>query len=469
MAEPQQTFDLTVIGSGPGGYVAAIRAAQLGLKTALVEKYPALGGTCLHIGCIPTKALLHSAEVLETARTAARFGVKTSGVTLDLAGVHKHKSDVIRRQAKGVEFLMKKNGITVVQGVGRLKGPKQVEVSGGAGGAQTIATRNILLATGSVPKMLPDLKVDGTRVITSNEALGLEFVPKSLIILGAGAVGVEFASIYSRFGSSVTMVEMLPRILPLEDEEVSAEMQKAFRKRGIEIRVGTKVESVKVGAKGVEVQVRSEKGGAETLKAEMLLVAVGRRPLTDGLGLEGTKVELDRGYVKVDARMRTGDPSIYAIGDLIPTPAYAHTASHEGIVAAEAIAGREPEPIDYDQIPNCTFSDPEVASIGLTEAIAKARGHKVRIGRFPLPVLGKGRILDLQEGFVKLVGDERYDELLGIHIIGGHATDLIGEGATALRLEATVEDLFHAIHPHPTLSEGIGEAAMALHARGIHL
>jgi len=469
VAEPQQTFDLTVIGSGPGGYVAAIRAAQLGLKTALVEKYPALGGTCLHIGCIPTKALLHSAEVLETARTAARFGVKTSGVTLDLAGVHKHKSDVIRRQAKGVEFLMKKNGITVVQGVGRLKGPKQVEVSGGAGGAQTIATRNILLATGSVPKMVPDLKVDGTRVITSNEALGLEFVPKSLIILGAGAVGVEFASIYSRFGSSVTMVEMLPRVLPLEDEEVSAEMQKAFRKRGIEIRVGTKVESVKVGAKGVEVQVRSEKGGAETLKAEMLLVAVGRRPLTDGLGLEGTKVELDRGYVKVDARMCTGDPSIYAIGDLIPTPAYAHTASHEGIVAAEAIAGREPEPIDYDQIPNCTFSDPEVASIGLTEAIAKARGHKVRIGRFPLPVLGKGRILDLQEGFVKLVGDERYDELLGIHIIGGHATDLIGEGATALRLEATVEDLFHAIHPHPTLSEGIGEAAMALHARGIHL
>jgi len=469
VAEPQQTFDLTVIGSGPGGYVAAIRAAQLGLKTALVEKYPALGGTCLHIGCIPTKALLHSAEVLETARTAARFGVKTSGVTLDLAGVHKHKSDVIRRQAKGVEFLMKKNGITVVQGVGRLKGPKQVEVSGGAGGAQTIATRNILLATGSVPKMLPDLKVDGTRVITSNEALGLEFVPKSLIILGAGAVGVEFASIYSRFGSSVTMVEMLPRVLPLEDEEVSAEMQKAFRKRGIEIRVGTKVESVKVGAKAVEVLVRSEKGGPETLKAEMLLVAVGRRPLTDGLGLEGTKVELDRGYVKVDARMRTGDPSIYAIGDLIPTPAYAHTASHEGIVAAEAIAGREPEPIDYDQIPNCTFSDPEVASIGLTEAIAKARGHKVRIGRFPLPVLGKGRILDLQEGFVKLVGDERYDELLGIHIIGGHATDLIGEGVTALRLEATVEDLFHAIHPHPTLSEGIGEAAMALHARGIHL
>ncbi len=469
MAEPQQTFDLTIIGSGPGGYVAAIRAAQLGLKTALVEKSPALGGTCLHIGCIPTKALLHSAEVLETARSAARFGVKTSGVTLDLAGVHKHKTDVIRRQAKGVEFLMKKNGISVLQGVGRLKGPGQVEVSGAAGGSQTVATRSIILATGSVPKMLPGLKVDGTRVITSNEALGLEFVPKSLIILGAGAVGVEFASIYSRFGSAVTMVEMLPRVLPLEDEEVSAEMQKAFRKRSIEVRVGTKVENVKIGDKGVEVQVRSEKGGAETLKAEMLLVAVGRRPLTDGLGLEGTKVELDRGYVKVDARMRTGDPAIYAIGDLIPTPAYAHTASHEGLVAAEAIAGRSPEPIDYDQIPNCTFSDPEVASIGLTEAIARARGHKVRVGRFPFPVLGKGRILDLQEGFVKLVGDERYDELLGIHMIGARATDLIGEGVVALRLEATVEELFHAIHPHPTLSEAIGEAALALHARGIHL
>lgn len=469
MAEPQQTFDLTIIGSGPGGYVAAIRAAQLGLKTALVEKSPALGGTCLHIGCIPTKALLHSAEVLETARSAARFGVKTSGVTLDLAGVHKHKADVIRRQAKGVEFLMKKNGISVLQGVGRLKGPGKVEVSGAAGATQIVATRSTILATGSVPKMLPGLKVDGTRVITSNEALGLEFVPKRLIILGAGAVGVEFASIYSRFGSAVTLVEMLPRVLPLEDEEVSAEMQKAFRKRGIEVRVGTKVENVKVGDKGVEVQVRSEKGGAETLKAEMLLVAVGRQPLTDGLGLEGTRVELDRGYVKVDARMRTGDPAIYAIGDLIPTPAYAHTASHEGLVAAEAIAGRSPEPIDYDQIPNCTFSDPEVASIGLTEAIARTRGHKVRVGRFPLPVLGKGRILDLQEGFVKLVGDERYDELLGIHIIGARATDLIGEGVAALRLEATVEELFHAIHPHPTLSEAFGEAALALHARGIHL
>ncbi len=468
MAE-SQAFDLTIIGSGPGGYVAAIRAAQLGLKTALVEKASALGGTCLHIGCIPTKALLHSAEVLETARDAARFGVKTGEVKLDLAGAHKHKADIIRRLAKGIEYLMKKNAVTVVPGHGRLKGAGKVEVSSGPGAPRVLSTRNVILATGSVPKMLPGLKADGARVITSNEALALEFVPKTMLILGAGAVGIEFASIYSRFGSAVTLVEMLPRVLPLEDEEISAEMQKAFKKRGIEVRVGTKVEEVKVGERGVEVRVQSEKSGKEVLKADVLLVAVGRKPLTEDLGIEGTKVEVERGYIKVDPRMRTGDPWIYAIGDLVPTPAYAHTASHEGIVAVEAVAGKNPEPVNYDQIPNCTFSDPEVASIGLTEQAARARGRRVRIGRFPFPVLAKAAILGAQEGFVKLVGDERYDELLGIHMIGPRVTELVGEGAMALRLESTVEELFHAIHAHPTLDEAIGEAALNLHARGIHL
>jgi dihydrolipoamide dehydrogenase len=469
VAESQDSFDLTIIGSGPGGYVAAIRAHQLGLKTALVERSPLLGGTCLHIGCIPTKALLHSAEVLETVRDAARFGVTTGEVRLDLAGAHKHKSDVVRRLAKGIEYLMKKNAITVFQGHGRLKGPGMVEVSGGQGGARSISTRHVILATGSVPKMLPGLKVDGTRVITSNEALGLEFVPKTLLVLGAGAVGVEFASIDSRFGSAVTLVEMLPRVLPLEDEEISAELQKAFKKRGIEVRVATRVENVKVGAKGVEVQVTSEKAGKETLKAEVLLVAVGRRPLIDDLGIEGTGVEIERGFVKVDGRMKTGAPGVYAIGDLVATPAYAHVASHEGIVAVEAIAGKEPEPIDYDRVPNCTFSDPEVASIGLTEAAARARGHKVRVGRFPFSALGRAGILGAQEGFVKLVGDERYDELLGIHMIGPRVTEMVGEAGMALRLESTVEDLFHAIHAHPTLSEALGEAALNLHGRGIHL
>jgi dihydrolipoyl dehydrogenase len=462
-------FDVTIIGSGPGGYVAAIRAAQLGLKTALVEKSPALGGTCLHIGCIPTKALLHSAEVLEEARHAERFGVKTGAVSLDLAGVHKHKSDVVRRLARGIDFLMKKNGITVVHGHGRLQGPGRVEVGAGREAPRLLPTRHVILATGSVPKLLPGLEVDGARILTSNEALGLEFVPKTLIILGAGAVGIEFASIYARFGSAVTVVEMLPRVLPLEDEEISAEMQKALKKRGIAIRVGTPVEQVQTGGRGVTVQLRPQQGPAETLKAELLLVATGRRPLTEGLGLEGTRVELDRGYVKVDAQMRTAEPTVFAIGDLLPTQAYAHTASHEGIVAVETIAGRAPVPIDYDRVPNCTYSDPEVGSIGLTEQAARARGHRVRVGRFPFPPLGKAAILGAQEGFVKLVGEERYDELLGVHIIGPKATELIAEGGMALRLEATVEELFHAIHAHPTLSEAMGEAALNLHRRGIHL
>ncbi len=469
MAETQDRFDLTIIGAGPGGYVAAIRAAQLGLKTALVEKSPALGGVCLHIGCIPTKALLHSAEVLEAARDAARFGVKTGDVKLDLAGVHTHKSDVVRRLARGIDYLMKKNGVTVMQGHGRLKGPGKVEVAPAQGAPRTVASRNVILATGSAPKMLPGLTLDGTRVITSNEALGLEVVPKSLLIMGAGAVGVEFASIYSRFGSSVTLVEMLPRVLPLEDEDVSAELAKALKKRGIEVRVGTKVEGVKVRERGVEVEVQSEKGGKEVLKADTLLVAFGRKPLTEGLGIEGTRVELDRGFVKVDGSLKTGDPSVYAIGDLVPTPAYAHTASHEGTVAVETIAGKRPQPINYDHVPNCTYSDPEVASIGLTEQAARARGHQVRVGRFPFPPLGKAAILGAQEGFVKLVADERYDELLGMHIIGPKATELIGEGGIALRLESTAEELYHAIHAHPTLSEAIGEAALNLHARGIHL
>jgi len=469
VADSQANFDVTIIGSGPGGYVAAIRAAQLGLKTALVEKSPALGGTCLHVGCIPTKALLYSAEVLALAREAARFGVKTGDVSLDLAAVHKHKADVVRRDAKGIEFLMKKNGITVYQGHGRLKGPGAVEVAPRDGARRLLPSKNVVLATGSVPKMLPGLKVDGTRVVTSTEALALEFVPRTLLILGAGAVGVEFASIYARFGSAVTLVEMLPRVLPVEDEESSAELHKAFKKRGIDVRVGTKVENVKVADKGTEVQVQSDKGAKETLKADVLLVAVGRRAVTDDLGLEGTRVEIERGFVKADARMRTGEPSVYAIGDLLPTPALAHVASHEGIVAVEAIAGRSPAPIDYDQVPSCTYSEPEVASIGLTEQAARQRGHKVRVGRFPFPVLGKGRIMATQEGFVKLVGAERYDELLGIHIVGPRATELIAEGGMALRLESTVEDLFQAIHAHPTLSEAMGEAALSLLSRGIHL
>jgi dihydrolipoamide dehydrogenase len=464
----QQSYDVTVIGSGPGGYVAAIRAAQLGLRTAIVEKWAALGGTCLHIGCIPTKALLHSADVLETAREAAKYGVTTGKVALDLAAVHKFRTDVVRRQARGVEYLMKKNNITVLTGHGRLKGAGRVEVTPESGAPQSVSTRNVILATGSTVKLLPGMKTDGRRVITSTEALALETVPKSMLILGAGAVGVEFASIYARFGTSVTIVEMLPRVLPIEDEEISAEMQKALKKRGIELKVGTRFESMRVGDKDVEIKVASDKG-AETLKAEVLLVAVGRKPVTEDLGLESTKVAVERGFVKVDAMMRTSEASIYAIGDIVPTQMLAHLASHEGIVAAEAIAGKNPRPINYDHVPNATYSDPEVASVGLTEAAARARGHKVKVGKFPFPPLGKGRILNVQEGFVKLVGDERYDELLGVHAIGPRVTELIAEGTLALTLESTVEEIHHAIHAHPTLSEAMGEAALVLHGRGIHI
>jgi dihydrolipoamide dehydrogenase len=289
-----------------------------------------------------------------------------------------------------------------------------------------------------------------------------------MLILGAGAVGVEFASIYARFGTSVTIVEMLPRVLPIEDEEISAEMLKALKKRGIEVKVATRFESMKVGDKDVEIKVTSDKG-AETLKAEVVLVAVGRKPVTEDLGLETTKVAVDRGFVKVDAMMRTAEPSIYAIGDIVPTPMLAHLASHEGMVAAEAIAGKNPRPINYDHVPNATYSDPEVASVGLTEAAARARGYTVKVGKFPFPPLGKGRILNAQEGFVKLVGDERYDELLGVHAIGPRVTELIAEGGLALTLESTVEEIHHAIHAHPTLSEAMGEAALVLHGRGIHL
>jgi dihydrolipoamide dehydrogenase len=469
VSEPQ-AFDLTIIGSGPGGYVAAIRAAQLGLKTALVERSGALGGTCLHVGCVPTKALLYSAEVLETARAAARYGVKTGDVKLDLAGAHKHKADVVRRLARGVESLMKKNGVTVVHGHGKLKRGGHVEVSRPGGGpAQSLQTKNVILATGATPKMLPGLKADGARILTSTEALALEFVPKSFIVLGAGAVGAEFASIYRSFGSSVTLVEMLPRVLPMEDEDLSSELQKAFKKRGIEVRVSTRVEDVKVGERGVELQIRNGRGQKEALRADVLLVAVGREPVTEGIGLEGTRVELLDGAVKVDGSMRTGEPGVYAIGDLLPTPQLAHVASHEGIVAVEAIAGRDPRPIDYTRVPSCTYSDPEVASIGLTEKAAREGGHKVKVGRFPFAAVGKASILGTTEGFVKLVGDERYDELLGIHVVGPKATELIAEAGIALRLESTVEELFHSIHAHPTLSEAMAEAALNLHARGIHL
>jgi len=461
-------FDITIIGSGPGGYVAAIRAAQLGLRTAVVEKYRLPGGTCLHWGCIPTKAMLHTAEVLETTRHASTFGVRTADAELDVSAMHKYRRKMVQTNAKGVEYLFKKNGVTLLRGAGRLAGPGKVEIAPEEGEPYQVETTHTVLATGSVIRGLPGVEFDGTHVINSDDALKLERVPESMIVLGGGAVGVEFASIYRSFGAEVTVVELLPRLVPIEDEALGLELARAFAKRGIAVHTSTRVQQVRHGGAGVEITAEAE-GKPLELEAQTLLVAVGRRPLTEQIGLDGSGVTLDeRGFVQVDEMMRTAAPGVYAIGDLLPTQALAHVASHEGIVAAEHAAGGTPRPIDYDKIPSCTYCQPEVASIGLTEAAARERGYDVAVGSFPFTAIGKAKILGDTRGFVKIVSEKRYDEVLGVHIIGPHATELISEATAALNLEATVESIIHAVHAHPTLAEAMGEAALAVHGRAIH-
>ena len=468
MAPSDLTFDMTVIGSGPGGYVAAIRAAQLGMKTAVVEMAPQVGGTCLIWGCIPTKALLHAAEVLETSRHAGAFGVTLAPGSLDVDALHKYKDKCVQGNVKGVEYLFKKNGVTLVPGRGTIPGRGKVAVKQADGAVQTIQTKHTLLATGSVIRGLPGVAFDGTRVINSDHALGLKKVPASMIVLGAGAVGVEFASIYATFGSKVTIVELLPRLIPLEDAALGAELEKAFKKRGLGVHTGTRVEKVETTKTGVKV-TGSKDGQPVELEAEVLLVAIGRRPLTEDLGLEAAGVKLDRGFVEVDSMMRTGAPGLYAIGDIVKTQALAHVASHEGIVAVEDAAGKHPHPVNYDKIPSCTYCDPEVASVGLTEEEARKRGYDVAVGQFPFSAIAKAKILDDRRGFVKIVAEKKYDEVLGVHIIGPHATELISEATAAVSLEATAASLFEAVHAHPTLAEAMGEAALAVHGRAIHI
>ncbi len=459
----ETTFDVTVIGAGPGGYVAAIRAAQVGLRTAIIEKDKDLGGTCLLRGCIPTKELLHSAHVYELVRESEEFGVSVEGIRLHFETVMKRKNKIVSGLSKGVEFLMKKNKITVFKGTGRLAGAGRVTVTDANGKAQEIATRNVVIATGSAPRLLPGLEVQAPQIVTSDELLEIRTVPKSLVVLGAGAVGVEFASVFKRFGSDVTILELLPRLVPVEDEEVSAELQKSFRKRGIKAMVNTRFQSARVIDNEVEITYQDSEGKTGTLKAETLLVAVGRRPYTDGLGLDKTRIEMDRGYIKVDQYLRTAEPNVYAIGDVIPTPWLAHVASKEGCLAAEHIAGRNPKPINYNRVPNCTYCEPEIGSVGLSEAKARELGYEVKIGKFPFSALAKARILGETEGFVKVVSEAKYDEVLGVHIIGPHATDLLAEACVALGLEATAEELGHIMHAHPTLSEAVMEAAEAVH------
>ncbi len=460
-------FDLIVIGSGPGGYVAAIRAAQLGLKTAVVEKDPKLGGTCLHRGCIPTKALLHTASMLDEIKKAGKIGIEVGSPALDLGRAHKYKNRVVTKNAKGIEYLFRKNKIEAIHGRGRLTGPGEVEVEH-ASGISRYRSKNVVIATGSVPREIPPAPTDGERILHSDHALELDRVPETLAVLGAGAVGSEFASIYRSFGSKVTLVEMLPRILPVEDEEVSVELRKAFRKRGIEVMTDTTLKAAEAHDEGVRLLFDQE-GRDAGLEVEMLLVAVGRSPVSDGLGLEELGIGVERGYIEVDEWMQTAVPGVYAIGDVVNTPWLAHVASSEGILAAEHMAGEEARPIDYDRVPSCTYCEPEVASVGLSEAEARQRGFDVVTGKFPFSALGKAAILGHTWGFVKTVRERRYDELLGVHIVGAHATDLIAEACVALQVESTTEELFRTMHAHPTLSEAVMEAAHAAFGHSIHI
>jgi len=462
----REEFDLIILGSGPGGYVAGVRAGQLGMKVAVVERDPKFGGTCLLRGCIPTKALLHTASVLDEIREADSLGINVAAPVLDIVKAQERKQKVVDSNSKGVEFLFKKNKVTGIHGTGRITGPHEVEVEG-AEGKTTYGAKFILVATGSVPRDVPIAPTDGERVLNSDHVLELQRVPASIAVLGAGAVGTEFASIYTSFGSKVTLIEMLPRILPIEDEEISAELQKALRKRKIDVLTGTKCLSVERTETGVRLNL--EGGKTSTVEAELLLVAIGRRPVTENLGLEALGIGLDRGYVKVDPLMRTSVPHIYAIGDVINTPWLAHVATAEGILAVEHMAGLPVRPINYDRVPSCTYCDPEVASVGLTEAKARERGYDVAVGKFPFTALGKAKVIGKTTGFVKVVRETKYDEVLGVHIIGAHATDLIAEACVALQMEGTDEELMRTMHAHPTMSEAVMEAAHAAHGGAIHM
>jgi dihydrolipoamide dehydrogenase len=461
VAEDQ--YDVVVIGSGPGGYVAAIRASQLGLSTAIVERDERLGGTCLLRGCIPTKALLESAHLYEKMQKSKNFGIVTDGVEVDFDQVQKYRGKMVTANSKGVDFLMKKNEIDVHHGHGRIKAKGEVSVEGEDGNETVLKAKNIILATGSRCKDLPFIEMDHERTVNSDDILEIEEVPESLVVVGAGAVGSEFASIYRAFGAEVTLIEYLDHLLPIEDRDISKQLEQAFKKRGIDVLTGTAVKEVDLVDGGVKVHYEPADGGdRETIEAEMLLVAAGRAPVTEDIGADTVDLEVDEnGFVGVDEYCRTNVDGIYALGDIINTPWLAHIASHEGVLIAEHIAGEDAHPINYDHTPNCTYCDPEVASAGLTEREAEKRGYTVKTGTFPFSASGKARIMGEPTGMVKFVAAEEYDELLGVHIIGPKATELISEITLGLQLETTVEEVVHAIHPHPTLAEAIGEAASA--------
>ncbi|MFZ0739212.1 MAG: dihydrolipoyl dehydrogenase [Candidatus Acidiferrales bacterium] len=461
-------YDLVIIGSGPGGYVAAIRAGQWGLKTLVVEKDSYLGGTCLHIGCIPTKVLLYHAELYDNFQRAAEFGFEVKDVKVNWNAILDRKQKIVNKHAKGIEFLFRKNKVESMTGWGRIAGPGRVSVE--KDGKKTeIETNYTMLATGSDARTIPGVEIDGKTILTNREILLLPQIPKSLVVVGAGAVGVEFASIYRSFGAEVTILEMLPRAVPLEDEEISAELQKAFKKRGIRIETEAKVESVKKDATGATVVFKDKSGNSETLAAEKVLMAVGRRPLTENCGLEKTAAKVERGFVHTNGYMETAEPRLFAIGDIVAgQPQLAHAASMEGIIAVGRMAGKDVQPFNRLRCPNATYCEPQIGSIGMTEKQARDAGIKIKTGKFPFLANSKASIIGHHDGFIKVVAEEKYGEILGVHAIGPLATEIIAEPVAALGLEATLDDMAATIHAHPTVWEAMGDAFNAVRGLSIN-
>jgi dihydrolipoamide dehydrogenase len=455
-------YDTIVIGGGPGGYVAAIKASQLGQKTAVIEKEH-LGGVCLNWGCIPTKSLLRNAEIVNLLKEGKTFGFSFDNLTVDYSVAQKRSRKVSQRLVKGVGFLMKKNNIDVIEGAGRLKSAREVEVNG-----QMHTAKNIIIATGARARSIPGVEIDGDKLLTYHQALELLEVPKSMVVVGAGAIGMEFAHIFHSYGATVTVVEMLPNVLPLEDEEIGQEVEKQFGRAGITVKTGTRVEKVQTTATGVEISV-TKNGQVETLQAEKALIAIGVAPNSENLGLESVGVKTERGFIQIDDKMTTNVPGIYAIGDVTGKLALAHVASAQGIAAAEAIAGHTPRPFNYRNMPRCTFTHPEVSSVGLTEAQAREQGYDVKVGKFPFQPNGKALGLDDNIGFVKIVAENKYNEVLGVHMVGPHVTELVAGPTGMIGLETTLEELAHTVHPHPTLSEVVMEAAHVALGQAIHI
>jgi dihydrolipoamide dehydrogenase len=467
-------YDAAIIGGGPAGYTAAIRGAEYGLKVALIEQSGKLGGTCLHVGCIPTKALLFNAEIWDHLQHAADFGIEGIGTpTLNWAAVLQRKDGIVTKHAKGLDFLMKKHKIARIEGYGRLTGPAQdgvhtVEVTARTGETSQVKAKNVILATGSEAKMLPGL-APGGRILTNIEMLAIDQVPKSLIVIGAGAVGMEFSSLFRTFGSEVTLLEFLPRVVPVEDEEVSKEIARLFKKRGIDINTGAKVEKVEETEAGVRVTFTDANGKPQVKEAEKVLVAVGRAGRTANIGVEKTRIELERGLVKVDAAQETAEPGVFAIGDIVAgLPQLAHVGAMAGMIAAAKIAGKPYRPIRRDRIPGCTYTEPQIGSVGLTEAQAKEKGYEVKVGKFPFAGNSKATILGNHDGFVKIVSDSKYGEILGVHILGPQAPELIAEAVAVLELEGTVEEMMFTIHAHPTLAESMLDAYGAVEGMAIN-